>query len=39
LVTFEGAPDTLWLFCGVRTGYILNLGFYDKGRIVTDAAD
>ncbi len=39
LLTFEGAPDTMWLFCGLNTGYILNLGFWEKGRMVTDAAE
>jgi hypothetical protein len=39
LLTFEGAPDTMWLHCGLNTGYILNLGFWEKGGLVTDAAD
>lgn len=39
LLTFEGAPDTLWLLCGLNTGYILNMGFWQNGRLVTDAAD
>ena len=39
LITFEGAPDTLWVLCGLNTGFILNLGFWEKGRLVTDAAD
>lgn len=39
LLTFDGAPDTLWLLCGLKTGYILNLGFYEKGNLVTDVAD
>lgn len=39
LLMFEGTTDTMWLHCGLNTGYILNLGFWEKGRLVTDAAD
>lgn len=39
LLMFEGAPDTMWLQCALNTGYIPNLGFWEKGRLVTDAAD